>query len=358
MPATPALDDPPGPGYAPVVEVTRGGIVESLHYGALAVVEAGGGMLAWIGDTELRPFLRSSAKPIQAIPLVESGAAAALGLDAADLAVVCGSHTGTPEHVAQVESLQRRAGLDMAMLRCGVHAPYDSESAQRLRQLGLQPTPNHNNCSGKHSGMLALAQHLGAPLEGYLEPEHVVQQKILRTLAELAGVEIGQVTVGVDGCSAPTFALPLRAAALAFARLMRGAPGARGEACRTIVQAMMRHPEMVAGPRSFDTPLIRAGGGRWISKGGAEGFLAIGIAPDAMGRGSPAVGLAAKVADGDAARRALTLLALAVLGDLGLLRELPAELAEFGARPVRSWQGRQVGELRPCYRLARGGRQG
>lgn len=341
--------------YEPVIEILRGGRVESVHHGAAAVADGTGRLLAWAGDGEIVTFLRSAAKPFQALPLVESGAADAFGLSTDQLAVVCASHTGTRHHVELVESIQRAAGIGESELQCGAHFPYDAAEARRLRQAGEAPRLNHNNCSGKHTGMLALARHLDAP-GSYLDLEHPVQRLIRRALADMAGAAEDGIGVGVDGCSAPNFALPLRAAATAFARLAdpAGLPPVRRDACRRVFEAMASRPTLVAGPGAFDTQLIESGQGRWIAKGGAEGFHAVGLRPGGAGPGSPALGVAIKIADGDAARRALTPVVLAVLSELGV--RWPDDsplLREFGPRPLRNWRDLEVGESRLVVRLQR-----
>jgi L-asparaginase II len=343
-------------GYEPLLEVLRGGRVESIHYGALAVADTQGRLVAWVGDPQVDPFLRSSAKPFQALPLIESGAADALGLTDRQLAVICGSHTGTPEHLEVVESVQRAAGIAEADLQCGTHLPYDGAEARRLRQAGESPRVNHNNCSGKHSGMLALAVHLAAPLPSYLEREHPVQRRILAAVSQMSGVPEDSIGLGVDGCSAPNFALPLRAAATAFARLAdpTGMPAAAGEACRRVFQAMAANPKLVSGPGSFDTRLIELGGSRWIAKGGAEGYYGMALQPGAARPGSPALGVALKIADGDAARRATTPVVLAVLAGLGWeAPHDPTLRLEFGPRRSQNWRGLDVGETRVILRLQR-----
>lgn len=353
-------------GFEPVVEVTRGGVVESVHHGAVAVADVVGRLVAWAGDPETVTFLRSSAKPFQALPLIEIGAADAFGITPRELAVICASHSGTDEHVRVVGGLQARIGITESDLLCGVHMPYDPETARRMRAEGLQATPNQHNCSGKHTGMLAQARHRGEPLVAYTDANHPVQQRIAQAFAEMAGLEAGQVRLGVDGCSVPTFAVPLRAAAQAYARLADPATlaPARAQASRRVFVAMTSHPELVAGPGRFDTHLMQATGGRVLSKGGAEGYRGMAIPPGAIGSGSPALGIAIKVSDGDLGRptdsppgqRAGGRVALAVLRQLEALRpdELD-DLAEFGTRSVANWRGLVVGEIRACVRLQRAG---
>jgi L-asparaginase II len=342
--------------YEPALEVLRGGRVESIHYGAVAVADSKGQLIAWAGDPQVDPFTRSSAKPFQALPLIESGAADAFGLTDRQLAVICGSHTGTPEHLEVVESIQRAAGIAEAELQCGVHSPYDGAEARRLRAADETPRINHNNCSGKHSGMLALAVHLGGPRSSYLERDHPVQRRILAAVSQMSGVPEDSIGLGVDGCSAPNFALPLQAAATAYARLAdpAGLPAAAGGACRRVYQAMAANPRMVSGPGGFDTRLIELGGSRWIAKGGAEGYYAMALQAGALRPGSPALGVALKIAEGDAARRATTPVVLALLKELGWGgAQDPAFLLEFGPRRLQNWRGLDVGETRVVLNLHR-----
>jgi L-asparaginase II len=352
--------------YQPVLEVTRGNVVESVHYGAVAVADARGELVAWWGDPEAVTFLRSSAKPFQALPLLESGAADRFGLSPKQLAVICASHSGTDEHVATVASVQAQAGVSEKDLLCGVHPPYDLATSRRLKEAGEEPTPNRHNCSGKHTGMLALARFLGESTDDYIDPAHPIQRRILAAFAEMCAVEPLQVEVGIDGCSVPTFAVPLQAAAGAYARLADpSALGAtRDAACRRIFAAMTAHPEMVSGPGRFDTVLMQAAEGRMVVKGGAEGYHGIALAPGALGRGSPALGVALKIADGDVGsrsdtppgQRAGSRVVLAVLESLGALGVGDvSRLAEFGPTPVTNWRGLRVGEMRARLRLERTG---
>jgi len=350
--------------YQPFVEVTRGGMVESTHYGAVAIADAHGNLVAWSGDPDQSVYLRSSAKPLQALPLVESGAAEKFGLAPRQLAVVCASHTGTDMHVEVIASIQERVGVREADLLCGVQAPGDRETARRLEAEGLLPTPLRHNCSGKHSGMLALARHIDAPTQDYVNPEHPVQKRILQAVAEMCGVAPESIELATDGCSAPVFGLPLRAAATAFARLAdpSGLPPTRAAACQAIFRAMTSHPEMVAGPGRFDTRLMQVTGGRLLAKGGAEGFQAISLAssgegPASLSGPSPALGIALKIADGDLGRRALSVAVLAVLRSLAAIQESELdEMDPFAARPLTNDRGLTVGEIRPCLHLQWGAR--
>ncbi len=338
--------------FEPLVELTRGPLVESIHFGALAVVDANGNLLGSAGDPDFIANLRSSAKPFQALSLVEGGAADAFGFSDRELAIVCASHSGTDDHVAVLRSLQARLGVDESNLSCGVHWPMHEPTAQAMRARGEQPTPNRHNCSGKHTGMLANALRRGFSIEDYLNPSHPVQQVILNTFAEMVRMDPADVPIGIDGCSAPTFAAPLRNAAYAYALLAdpSSLPDARRSALRRIRAAMTACPEMVAGPGRFDTMVMQATRGKVVSKGGAEGYQGMGVAPGALGPGSPALGIALKISDGDQGGRAVGTAALAVLVQLGVLDESErAALGCFDRRPLFNWRRLEIGEVRACF---------
>lgn len=341
--------------YLPLVELTRGETVESCHFGALAITDAAGQLLAWAGDPDLVTFLRSTAKPFQVLPFVEAGGTDSFGLDPAEIALLCASHSGTDEHVATVREIQAKADLEEANLLCGVHPPIHEPTAEAMRLRGEEPTPNRHNCSGKHTGMLAFAQMNGWSLKNYIDIHHPVQERILQAFADMCRLPASQVEMGIDGCSAPNFAVPLRHAALAFARLCDPTDLAdqRARACRRIVGAMMQYPLMVAGPGRFDTRIMEIGEGRIVAKGGAEGYQGIGLLPGALGPASPALGMALKIADGDLKGRARPLACIEVLRQIGALSpEQMDKLADLGPRlPVHNWRGITVGEIRPCFQL-------
>ncbi len=341
--------------YAPVVVFTRGRIVESFHNGAVAVVTADGQLVAYYGDPQSVAYLRSSAKPFQTLPLVESGGAQALGFSPRELAITCASHLGLDMHVETVRGLHARLGLSESDLLCGTHPLADPATAARLIREGLAPTPVRHNCSGKHTGMLAQAKFRGAPTADYINPQHPVQQTILQTFAEMCGVEPPSVVVGIDGCSVPTFAVPLVSAALAFARLADPSrlPERRATALRTIFAAMTTNPEMVRGPGDFDTEIMRTLPGVVVSKCGAEAYGGLGIVAGARGANSPALGVALKIGDG--ASRADSIVAAEVLRQLGVLSGAQAaQLAELNLSPrqtLKNFRGLTVGEARPCFEL-------
>jgi L-asparaginase II len=349
----------------PLFELTRGRIIESVHYGSIAVVDAHGTLLASHGDPQTVAFLRSSGKPFQALPFVERGGVEHFGLTPRELALACASHEGSALHVETVAGMQKKIGIEENHLQCGVHMPADVAMLKSLITQARQPTANGNNCSGKHTAMLACAKMRGLPLENYLEIDHPVQQEILTAFADMCGIERGQVELGVDGCSAPNFAVPLYNAALGLARLCdpRGLPGKRGAACRQITSAMTAHPEMISGFGEFDCELMKAGAGRIICKRGAEGYQAIGLLPGALGPDSPGVGIAFKVTDGDASRLSFDLetvcrvrpaVTLEVLHQLGALA--PAQLQALSAfgpvKPILNLRKLVIGESRPVFKLS------
>ena len=343
--------------FKPLVEYTRGGIVESMHAGALAVVDAQGRLIASYGDPTLVTFLRSSAKPFQTLPLIESGAAEAFALTPREIALTCASHLGLDMHAETAASIQARIGASERDLLCGTHALTDPATVRQLILAGQAPTPNRHNCSGKHSGMLVQARHRDLPLADYINPRHPVQQAILATFAEIVGLAPDQVVVGIDGCSAPNFAVPLINGALAFARLADPSrlPPRRANALRTIFYAMTAYPEMIRGPGGLDTELMRRRPGLLVAKGGAEGYQGLGIAAGALRPGSPALGVALKIADGAAREQARAVAVLEVLRQLGLFDDADFDaLAEFDFGPrlkLRNFRGLVVGEARPVFKL-------
>lgn len=332
----------------PVLAVaTRSGEIESWHRGALAVWHDDRRAVA-IGDVDTPVFARSATKPLQALPFLELGLAERLALPDAEIAVMCASHDGTERHVAAVRSLLQRGGLHEAQLGCGPHAPFDPDSRRALAVAGIRAARVHNNCSGKHTGFLLLAHHLGADLGSYLEPDSQGQQRIHDAVAAMAGVD-GRIPVGLDGCGAPTFRLSLAALARAFGRLANpdGLGPVRATACRTILTAVGREPFYLAGERRFCTALVRTWPGRCFAKNGAEGVYAIGLCPDPARRRWPGgLGIAVKIDDGN--ERGYqpviveALLRLCAFPD----DQVPPALVPFWRQPLLNTQKRPVGEVR------------
>src|SRR5215212_4356098 len=343
------------PDSAPLVEVWRGPIVESRHRGHVAAVDADGRLVAHAGEPETVTYLRSSGKPFQAIPLLTSGAADRFGFDEAELAVACGSHSGEDLHASTVARMLEKIGLDESFLKCGVFEPFDRATAERLRERGENPTALRNNCSGKHTGMLALALHLGARPEEYDGADGPVQQAILGTVAKFAGLPAGEVAVGTDGCGVPVFGIRVRAMALMYARLASPPADFDEEtrrACARITEAMTSHPEMVGGTRErFDTEVMRACAGCLVSKIGAEGVYTAAVLP--CGRWPSGLGLAFKIEDGED-RRARSTIAIESLRQLDVLNEDAQKALEpYASFPVKNHRGENVGEIRASFELRR-----
>jgi L-asparaginase II len=356
-PPAPALSAPES-DWPVVVEVTRGREIESVHRGAIVVMTGDGDLVATLGRGSSRVFYRSAAKVFQAIPLIELGAAERYRLTPVELAVIIGSHSGEAIHREVVRSILAKADLAVEALQCGTHMPFDEGTAKALRAAGAHPDLLHNNCSGKHAGMLVLARHLGAPIETYLDPTHPIQQMILARLAQFAAVREEEVGVAVDGCSAPVFAVPLQAMARSYGNLVAPTadlPERTREAARQVVAAMVEAPEMVGGTRlRLDTDLMRALPGQIVSKVGAEGVQLLGLLP--CPRYPRGLGIAIKIEDGDI-RRARDPVVLETLRQLGLFESgIPDSLAAYAYAQVINHRRLQVGEVRPAFALSFGAR--
>jgi L-asparaginase II len=344
-----------------LVEVTRGGRVESSHRGSITVVAPDGSPIASVGDPEQFVFSRSSAKPFQLAPFVASGRFDEYDLGTEALAIMAASHSGEDRHVRLVQEILRRGGLTSAVLQNQVHPPYDVETAQRLLRDGERPTALRGNCSGKHAGMILFAKASGWPLDTYWHPDHPVQRLALETVSALSDVPIEEVAIAVDGCGVVCFGMPLRGLATAFARLADPSavadPPLRSALTR-IRDAMMEHPELVAGERRrIDTALMRSYPKRILSKGGAEGILAMALPPGALPARAPfgegPLGVAGKVEDGNLARRAGDVASIAILRQLGLVTDpLAGPLVDFAAPPIVDPRGGSSGDVRPAFRLS------
>src|SRR5215510_12359908 len=271
-------------GNPVLVELTRGLWRESVHAGAVAVARANGELVAAVGDVERPIFPRSAIKPLQALPLLETGAADRYAFGARELAIACGSHSGTAVHTATVAEMLGKAGLDASALGCGVQEPLDASAARELVRAGLAPTALNHNCSGKHAGMLATAAHKAEAFEGYWLPDHPVQIRILKALETVTGRPLASDLRGIDGCSVPNWAVPLLSLAGAFARFVtgEGLSRERWRACRQLAEACWAEPMLVAGPGRLDSMLMHALPGKVVIKSGAEGvhcgaFPALGL---------------------------------------------------------------------------------
>ena len=332
-----------------VVEVTRGGVVESRHRGAAVVVDLSGKVVARWGDHTQAVFPRSAVKPMQALLLVESGAAQAFEVTDREVALACSSHNGEAGHVLPVAAWLKRIGLTADDLECGAHWPYHEDSLRTLAAEGLMPTAAHNNCSGKHSGFLTAALHLGVPTRGYVQATHPVQQRILGIMEQVCGVRLAGTPVGIDGCSIPTYAIPLENLAYGFARfgVPEDLPPARAMAARRIFKSMVSYPFEVAGTGRYCTKLMQALGGRVMAKTGAEGVYCASL---------PEYGLGVAVKVDDGAARAAEVLTAAVLDHIGALDGL-----DDGVRTglmettIENRKGLRTGEIRAPHLIGPAG---
>lgn len=299
-----------------IVEVTRGEMVESRHRGDCVVADrTGAAVHAW-GDGDRLIYPRSAIKPLQALALIETGAAEAYRVSDAELALAAASHSATPDHVDAVDGWLTRMGLSESDLECAGHDPMSRDADKALIRADRTPGPLHNNCSGKHAGFLATALHMGDETKGYSGPDHPVQRRLAAILEEMGGADLASTPRGVDGCGIPVIGMPLRAMALALARMAdpEDLDAARAGACARIIAAMTENANLVAGPGRFDTVTMTAGRGAFVVKAGAEGVYG-GIVP---GLG---LGVALKIADG--AKRAAEVAMAAVLKFLGVLDQMP-----------------------------------
>ena len=329
-----------------LARVFRGPHVESAHRGSLAVADETGRVVAACGDSELPVYARSAAKPFQALPLLAAGGERRFRLDDAAIALMCASHGGEPAHVRLARDLLRRGGFRPEDLQCGAHAPMHEPSARALVRRGETPTALHNNCSGKHAGLLLACRALGLDPGDYTNAAHPLQRRIRALLARYAGIPESRIAVAVDGCNLPVFRLPLAALATAYASLFaargRGEEAPLAAARARIVRAMVRRPDMVAGTGRFTTDFLEAGKGRWIGKEGAEGVYAVALRPEGT-RGRP-LGLVFKIEDGSARPRdAVTLAALERLGRLPL--PIRRNLAAYAEPVVVNARGHEVGRI-------------
>lgn len=339
---------------SPLVIVTRGEIVESMHFGGFVLVDSLGRTLACEGNPQMMTYPRSSMKPLQALPFIEMGGQEAYDLTDQEIAMMCASHSGTNLHVEVLRKMHEKIGISEDDLACGVHWPGDADTRTAMIRAGETLTPFRHNCSGKHTGMLAQARLRGLEKTDYLDPHHPVQVRIREAITEMVTMEPDAMPIGIDGCSAPVYGIPLYNMAYGIAKLAdpSSLEENRARACQKITRAMMTHPEMVAGPGKFDTDLMKAGRGRIFSKGGAEGYQVLGVMPGATGKNVPGLGIALKISDGDPGGRARTCVSVAILAALGVLNRDEIELFMLGGvMPVKNWRKLDVGEIRPAFSL-------
>lgn len=331
----------------PLIETSRGGTPECQHYGAIAVADAQGRVLAHAGDPQWLTFTRSTLKALQALPFMEAGGPTRLGFGSRALALMCASHNGEPMHVREVEGMLEKAGLDYRRLQCGCHVPMFVEFAVAPAPAPGEFDQRHHNCSGKHAGFLAWCVLHGAPLDSYLDPGHPLQQAIRQAVARAVGLDPEHLRMGIDGCSAPNYAMPLASLARGYARLaLGGADPEFGASFAALGAAMTQHPELVSGTRRNDLDFMRAGRGDWVTKVGADGVQVVA----SRSRGQA---LALKIADGSKA--ALHAATVAALDQLGWLDAAQREaLDPWRAATIYSVRGAPVGERRAVFALKSG----
>jgi L-asparaginase II len=329
-----------------LAEATRGGVMESAHRGAVAVVDASGKIVLALGDIERPIFPRSAIKGLQAIPLIESGAADRYHLTDAEIALACASHNGEPEHVATAAGMLAKAGLNLAALECGAQMPMRAGAYAPLVKAGARPTALHNNCSGKHSGFLCVACAEGVDHNGYVKPDHSVMREVTVAIATMTGHALDHADCGTDGCSIPTFAIPLKALALGFARFGtgQGLGDKRAAAVRRIREAVAREPFYVAGTERFDTIAMEVLRERAFLKVGAEGVYCASL---------PELGFGVALKCDDGGTRAAEVMMAAVLKRFLALSESEHQALQPLLEPrLVNWNGIHVGDVRATGQLS------
>ena len=326
-----------------LAKVIRGDTVESIHRGHIIVVDGEGKTIVQIGDPSTVTFFRSACKPFQAMPLITSGAADAFGFTEDEIALAAASHSGEKIHVETAARMLAKIGLSESDLRCGAHLPFYEKEAERMLRANENPKQLHNNCSGKHAAMLAVARHIGADIKTYEQLDHPVQQAILDIISTFTEISVDQINIGIDGCAAPNFAVAVSAMARSFANLI--SPPASfdsklRDAAKQIVSAMTKFPELIGGTERLDTMLMRAAAGRIISKVGADGVWLCGVLPSAQW--PTGLGIALKVEDGDD-KRSRPVVAVEILRQLGILSD--SDFADLSPMPIRNRRGNLVGHI-------------
>lgn len=331
----------------PLAVVTRNGLVESIHYGLISVTDSTGNLLYSIGDPKTPIFFRSSAKPFQVIPLIESGGAEEFHFVLKDIALACSSHSGQDYHRATASSILKRLDMDESFLKCGTMTPYNEKESKRLLEENLEPSLLHCSCSGKHAAMLALSKYRKEPLDSYFKMDHPIQREILKVISTFSDINEGDITTGIDGCGAPIFVLPISKTAQSYGRLMEYAYNPKHQlhkTCKTIVDAMTAHPEYVAGDGEFTTELMKHTNKKLIGKDGCEALFCIGI------KGN--IGITIKIADGS--ERALYPVILETLMQMEVLDEKELELLRPWHKPLlKNNLNEGIGQILPVFDLKR-----
>ena len=328
----------------PLIQLTRGGTPECLHFGAVAVMNRSGELQAFSGDPHLVTFTRSTLKALQALPFLEAGGPQQFGFSQPQVAMLCASHSGEDKHVQATTGMLEQAGKTYKVLRCGCHVPYHFEFSGEPVPAGAVFDERYNNCSGKHAGFVAYCVQHGLPLDDYTAPDHPLQQAIARDVARAVGMDAQDMPRGIDGCSAPNFAMPISKLAFGYARLASGTQDDTfGASFALLGEAMTAHPDMVSGTGRNDLAFMQVGRGDWVTKVGADGVQVVG----SKSRGEA---FALKISDGN--KPALFAASVEILDQLGWLDDAQrATLQPWRAAEIRNARGLLVGERLPVFKL-------
>ncbi|WHH60056.1 asparaginase [Petroclostridium sp. X23] len=330
----------------PLAVVTRDDYIESVHYGYICVVDSSGKVLYNLGDYNTKIFFRSSAKPIQVIPLIQSGAAEALNFSHEEIAIACASHSGQEIHQKTVEKILTRLRLDMVNLHCGIMTPYNEEENKRLIAQGQSPSVFHCSCSGKHSAMLALAKFRGYSIDNYQELSNPVQQEILETIAAFADEDSSSIPIGTDGCGVPIYLLPIYKIALSYAKLAAHSKDTRSvyyRSCKTVFDAMTKFPKMVAGDYEFCTELMQITNGKLIGKVGCEAVYCLGVKGGNLG-------ICIKIVDGN--ERAVYPVVIQLLRELDIINQSEfLKLRHWYTIHLKNNLNETIGEILPIFSI-------
>lgn len=328
-----------------LAKVIRGETIESIHRGHIVIEDGVGNIVDQVGDPSMVTFFRSACKPFQAMPLITSGAADAFGFTTQEIALSAASHSGEKMHVELAARMLSKIGLSESDLRCGVHPPFNDPESERMLRADENPTQLHNNCSGKHAAMLAVARHIGADIMTYDQLNNPVQQSIFGVISAFAEVPVGEIKIGIDGCAAPNFALPISAMAKSFANLVFPPVSFENDfkdASNRIVSAMIAFPELIGGSGRLDTMIMQAAPGKIVSKVGADGVWLCGVLPNV--EWPSGLGIALKIEDGDD-NRGRPVVAVEILRRLEIIQN--GSLAAISPMAVTNRRGDVVGRIEP-----------